>query len=193
MKNENVLFIERKILESAVDLSQEIIPMSESLLNSLSYGFVPRAAAETDATKKQLIPYVLLLDSEGRVLVYRRNGSEKRLSQKFSAGIGGHVNDGDDSGNLLDTLLKGACREIQEEICLTVLPKQLKMIGMINEEVTEVGHSHTGVVFSLDVDGKCMNFDKEIAEPEWLNPKDVPFENAELWTALAIKLLNEAR
>lgn len=193
MKNENVLFIERKILESAVDLSQEVIPMSESLLNSFSYGFVPRASAETDATKKQLIPYVLLLDSEGRVLVYRRNGSEKRLSQKFSAGIGGHVNDGDDSGNLLDTLLKGACREIQEEICLTVLPKQLKMIGMINEEVTEVGHSHTGVVFSLDVDGKCMNFDKEIAEPEWLNPKDVPFENAELWTALAIKLLNEAR
>lgn len=193
MKNENVLFIERTILESAVDLSQEMIPMSESLLNSLSYGFVPRAAAETDATKKQLIPYVLLLDSEGRVLVYRRNGSEKRLSQKFSAGIGGHVNDGDDSGNLLDTLLKGACREIQEEICLTVLPKQLKMIGMINEEVSEVGLSHTGVVFSLDVDGKCLNFDKEIAEPEWLNPKDVPFENAELWTTLAIKLLNDAR
>lgn len=193
MKNENVLYVDRVEIEKFVDLSQEQIVLSEEVLNGFVQKFGPRAELETDPSKKQLIPYVLLLDSAGHVFVYQRNGSEKRLSQKFSAGVGGHVNDGDKSGSVLQTLLVGACREIEEEIGLKVAPNCLQMIGCINEEITEVGHSHTGVVFTFDVKNEKLIFDKEIGNPQWIDPKEVPFEQAELWTALAIKLLNKVR
>lgn len=189
MKNENILYVNRADLERSLDLSGQYMALGKRTLDSLPYHFVPRAEAETDPTKKQLIPYVLVCNAEGKVLSYRRCGSEKRLAQKLSLGIGGHVNDGDKKDSLYNTLVAGVCREIKEEIGIDVAPEQLKMLGLINEEVSEVGHVHTGIVFTLAIDAGKLAFDTEIGSPEWIEPKELDEDAAELWSALAIKLL----
>lgn len=187
MKNENILYINRADLEKWFDLSSEIFSVDIDTLNRLPFDFVLRASAEMDSSKKQLIPYVLVQNAENKILSYRRCGSEKRLSQKVSVGIGGHVNDGDLKMNLYETLVCGVCREIKEEIGIDVDSPQLKLLGLINEERTDVGHVHTGVVFTLAVNDE-MDFDSEIGSPEWIVPGTLDSEKAELWSSLALNL-----
>lgn len=189
MKNENVLYAARADLEKFFDLTRDVFSLSVAVLNQIPFSFVPRADAENDPTKKQLIPYVLVQNAEGRLLSYRRCGSEKRLAQKLSLGIGGHVNDGDLKDSLYGTMVAGVCREIKEEIGIDAVPEQLKLRGLINEEITEVGHVHTGVVFTLAIDASSVSFDTEIGSPQWIEPKELDETSAELWSALALKLL----
>lgn len=69
---------------------------AEALVTALAgipVHWVPRPVAETDPVYKQLIPYVLLQTADGlHTGCYRRRGSEKRLHDFWSVGIGGHVN-----------------------------------------------------------------------------------------------------
>jgi predicted NUDIX family phosphoesterase len=55
--------------------------------------FMNRDEAEESAFHKQLIPYVILM-SEDKIFLYRRGekGSEARLHDQYSIGIGGHIN-----------------------------------------------------------------------------------------------------
>ena len=58
--------------------------------------FVDRAAAETDATIKQIIPYLVLRDGDRIFLMKRtRAGGDARLHELYSVGVGGHLNPGD--------------------------------------------------------------------------------------------------
>ena len=65
--------------------------------------FRPRAECETDPSWKQVIPYLVLRD-RGRLFLMRRTraGSDQRLHERYTIGIGGHVNpeDGGLAGGL---------------------------------------------------------------------------------------------
>jgi len=76
--------------------------------------------AETNKRWKQVIPYFVLVKN-GMILTYKKNksSSETRLHDKFSIGIGGHVNDGDGTG--MSAVRTAAIRECKEEI--GVIPK----------------------------------------------------------------------
>src|SRR2546429_2582363 len=55
--------------------------------------FAPRARVEDDPGLKQIIPYVVLRHQDRIFLVRRtRAGSEERLREKLSVGLGGHIN-----------------------------------------------------------------------------------------------------
>lgn len=78
----------------------------------------------------QIIPYIVLINEEFEVLVYKRSGSENRLLDKYSIGFGGHVDipTFDDSNytrsllsNINSFLVSEARREIQEEVGYTGL------------------------------------------------------------------------
>ena len=78
----------------------------------------------------QIIPYIILINEEFEVLVYKRSGSENRLLDKYSIGFGGHVDipTFDDSNytrsllsNINSFLVSEARREIQEEVGYTGL------------------------------------------------------------------------
>jgi predicted NUDIX family phosphoesterase len=191
MKNENVLFVPRPELARVMDLSKTFWRVTAAELSQLPFDFAPRAELETDGSRKQLIPYALLLDERKRVLTYRRHGSEKRLADKWSAGIGGHVNDGDKRPALLNTLTAGLSREIKEETGLCVSAPQMLLLGMINEEISEVGHSHTGVVFAINVQNAAFVYDAEIAEPHFWNMDNVDLSLFETWSSLALDLYKE--
>ena len=103
---------------------------------------------ENDPSFRQLIPYIVVRNRRGRILCYqRKNGGEKRLDAKWSIGIGGHVNDGDEEW------IHGVWREVREELSTVSLHK-LKLhgpIGFIRDDSNDVGRVHLGVLYVLDV------------------------------------------
>src|SRR5438094_4302503 len=98
---ENVLVIRRNLFEQLGSF-QGLNFGTEKYLNVLlSRGnnfFFPRAQAENDSAYKQIIPYVLLAFQD-RVLHYVRGkkAGEQRLVAKGAIGIGGHMNERDES------------------------------------------------------------------------------------------------
>ena len=210
MKNEQALCAELALLQKHFPLVRQFWRVEAAALDGLACVFAPRREAERDFTRKQLIPYALVLDKAGRALTYRRQGSEGRLAGLFSAGIGGHVNERDAGDTLSARLLSGLAREMQEElgISLNLAPRpaspapprpagfdqngQVRLLGMINEDESEVGLCHIGVVFRVDWDAsRNPSFSDEIAEPEWRFPADLDLSRFELWSALALRLAGE--
>lgn len=78
----------------------------KDLVEKHTFSFVERDLAEQDNSKKQIIPYIVVKDSNGRFFTYKRKGKEKRLHGFFSIGAGGHVDLNDIIANLNKSLLK---------------------------------------------------------------------------------------
>lgn len=189
MKKENVLVVSKEELNRHFNLQREFWSVKKSDIDALQSYYVPRSLAESDFNAKQLIPYAVISDAEGRYLTYNRHGSERRLKGVFSVGIGGHVNDGDKSDGNYNTLIAGLEREVTEEIGIRLVGSNISLMGMINEDVSEVGHCHIGIVFKAKLMGATPSFDAEIENPQWLTMQDIDLGQFELWSSLALKLV----
>jgi predicted NUDIX family phosphoesterase len=112
--------------------------------------FLPRAQAENDPDFKQIIPYVILAH-KNTVLYYVRGkkAGEQRLATKGSIGIGGHMNNEDESlfNYIVDEAAyrAGVEREVNEEIKIES-PFEDRIVALLNDDTTEVGRVHLGVV-----------------------------------------------
>jgi predicted NUDIX family phosphoesterase len=155
--------------------------------------FTPRIKAETDVTKKQIIPYVILRDSQQRYGVYKRKSSEKRLLNLFTLGFGGHIDEHDYKDHDWQvTILCSLQRELAEEA--GIKNAQPELLGLVNEEQTKVGHTHIAIVYMLNnVDSKQLQVSTEISALQWVNAEDlkkmISREHFELWSVLAYDLL----
>ena len=108
----------------------------------------PRAAMEDDPTFKQVIPYLVLRDGPRWFLMRRtRAGGDVRLHDRWSIGVGGHLNPGDGD------LLGGLRREWAEELVADFVP-EFRLIGLLNDDTTEVGRVHLGAVYVADAAGR---------------------------------------
>lgn len=159
MPEENILVVRRELLEKLglfQGLSFDVERYLPALLARENNFFTPRGPAETNPALKQIIPYVLLVH-EGRVFHYVRGkkSGEQRLVAKGSLGIGGHMNDGDEHLFALDRDAYNAAvqREVAEEVHLDS-PYTNHVVALINDDATEVGRVHLGVVhiFQLATD-----------------------------------------
>ncbi len=113
--------------------------------------FAPRGPLEEDPSRKQLIPYIVVGDHE-LVFVTRRTRAqtEARLHDKMSFGVGGHL-EVEDIAQGSDPILAGAARELLEELAMPAQwAERMVYRGVINDDTSEVGSVHLGVVFSLD-------------------------------------------
>ena len=163
--------------------------------NALSTAFdllepcwVSRQHAEKDPRYKQLIPYILVRH-DGRLAAYRRRGTEARLHGYWSIGVGGHVDYGDRGRNLTETLLAGARRELFEELPGLKTDHSLTLLGVINEEHSEVGTVHLGVVMMATVNGhQAPVGGQELLDLGWLPPPKLQALELELWSCLALDL-----
>ncbi|HID38344.1 MAG TPA: phosphoesterase [Calditrichaeota bacterium] len=152
---ERVLVVERDRVPAAwlpefgfVALSQK---QFQKEINRWPLLFLPRDRAEDDEAYKQIIPYTVLLTDGGHLLCYQRKGTEKRLNELFSAGVGGHVNEESDRrATFWETLRAGLRRELQEECGLA--SSSIAFRGIINEHKTRVGRVHLGAVFSVTLE-----------------------------------------
>ena len=149
--NENVLVVRRSLFDELGSFNGLNFSPRKYLDAILARGnnfFMPRAKAETDPTHKQIIPYVLLA-FENKVVHYVRGkkAGEQRLVAKGSIGIGGHMNESDESLFALDEAAyrAGVEREVSEEVNVETAFED-RIVALLNDDTTEVGQVHLGVV-----------------------------------------------
>lgn len=154
---EHVLVIPRALFDELGSF-QGFQPDAERYLHAMltpgANFFMERPAAELDPTHKQLIPYSIFRH-EDRYLCYRRGGSsgEKRLVARRSLGIGGHINPVDQAQDGMgETMYFNSLeRELAEELVLGGAHRQ-RVVGLINDDSSEVGSVHLGVVHLFELD-----------------------------------------
>jgi predicted NUDIX family phosphoesterase len=117
----------------------------------------PRDQVEKDPGFKQLIPYVIFRHTGGdgrpTVFQYTRGAGmgEGRLHRKRSVGIGGHISAIDAGEHAVgNPYQEGMRRELEEEVAIDT-PYTAQCVGLINDDETEVGSVHLGVVHLFDV------------------------------------------
>jgi len=127
----------------------------EGLLKPEHMSYRPRAEMEQDPSFKQLIPYVVFryTTESGAVLLFQytrgKGQGEQRLHSKRSIGIGGHISSDDAAAQSVYD--EGMRRELAEEVRIDTTYKA-QLAGLINDDLTEVGKVHLGVVHIFDVE-----------------------------------------
>ena len=184
---EKVLAVPHLVIEQALG-SEPFKRMKAAEMYRLfqSQFFGERDRLETDSRYKQVIPYILIRRGDD-LLCYERQGSEKRLTGLLSIGIGGHVNPG-------DSILSAAYRELREEVNGVGELASLRLAGLLNEDETNVGRHHIGVIYNMDVPKKVKLQSNESAlrnlhfeSAESLYDKRA---NMELWSRLCLENLS---
>jgi predicted NUDIX family phosphoesterase len=149
--DENILVIKRSLFDELGSFQGLNFEAEKYLSVILSRGnnfFLPRAQAEKDPAYKQIIPYVLVA-FENSVLHYVRGkkAGEQRLVAKGSIGIGGHMNETDESLFAMDeqAYRAGVEREVNEEIKIDARFED-RIVALLNDDTTDVGRVHLGIV-----------------------------------------------
>lgn len=95
MSNKKILILYKDKSDDILNSPFFAYPKENMDLNDFierkSFSFIDRTLAEQDSSKKQIIPYIIIQDKNGRFFTYKRKGNEKRLHGFFSIGAGGHI------------------------------------------------------------------------------------------------------
>jgi len=151
--------------------------------------YEPRVAMEVDPSFKQIIPYLVLRDGERFFLMRRtRAGSDARLHDRWSIGVGGHVDPGDDG------LAGGLRREWHEELVADFEPV-FTPYALLNDGTTEVGAVHFGVVILAEAEGRAVSVrETEKLSGAFATPGEVAAgaEHLETWSRIVFDALEMA-
>jgi predicted NUDIX family phosphoesterase len=194
---ENVLVIKRSLFDelgSFQGLNFEPRKYLEAILSRGNNFFLRRALAEKDPTHKQIIPYVLLAHGD-KVLFYVRGkkAGEQRLVAKGSIGIGGHMNETDESLFALDEAAyrAGVEREVGEEILIQ--PKfEDQIVALLNDDSNEVGQVHLGIVHVFQLaEPKVKKNESMITELAFLSREELAArrDSLETWSQICLDSL----
>ena len=164
-------------------------------MNREFFSYRPRPEMEEDPSFKQLIPYVIFkhVDADGvtRLFSYSRGkgNGESRLTSKWSVGIGGHISSIDDTEN--NPYRDGMRRELEEEVHIDTEYTDT-CVGLINDDETEVGKVHLGVVHVFEVkQPNVKSAEDVICEAEF---RPIPelmgmLDRFESWSQIVLKAL----
>ncbi|MES2209031.1 MAG: NUDIX domain-containing protein [Chloroflexota bacterium] len=151
--------------------------------------FVDRETAERDRSLKQVIPYLVLRDGNRYFLMRRtRGGGDARLHDRYSIGVGGHLNPGDDD------LAGGLAREWAEELRADFVPR-FTLVGLLNDDTTDVGSVHVGAVHVADAGGRPVTIrEADKLEGGFAEPGEVGtvVDRMESWSAIVFRHLEGA-
>jgi len=167
------------------------------LLDATNIQFRPRSEVETDPGFKQLIPYMIFChtDSSGHVRIFQyvrgKGMGESRLHQKRSIGVGGHIAAEDQGQHSADIYREGMLRELHEEVILhTTFTEQC--VGLINDDSTEVGRVHLGIVHRFDVaEPNVISNESDLIESGFMPLEELRKhrEQMESWSAISLDAL----
>ena len=165
--------------------------------------FMPRGLVENDSRYKQIIPYIVIVNAD-QVFTYQRKGTESRLTDKISIGIGGHVNVCDYclGKTLFDTVNNAANREFREEVYVKGVSDQSQFYlynqlmnpvgvlyaGNVGDDVNSV---HFGVIYIVRlhaIAAASLILKEEGKQLDWMSLKDLKnMENLEEWSKLVVE------
>ncbi len=199
-KQEQVLVVERKVLEQAGMFQGLVFDVQRYLDKLFVPGvprFIPRPQAEADPGYKQLIPYVIM-SCDGKYLSYvrGRRAGETRLTGLRSIGIGGHINpiDADNSSlfaYLYENYLTAVQREVAEEVSVEAGHSD-KIVALLNDDSTEVGSVHLGIVHHWVLDSPDVSRREQvITQMAFMSPAELRKikDSMETWSQLCLDLL----
>jgi predicted NUDIX family phosphoesterase len=193
---ERVLCFERKLLEDlgvfqglSLDV-EKYLPIVTASKNIL---YRNRSEAELDRRYKQLIPYALVIYN-GKILRYRRGkgGGEKRLHGLYSVGVGGHISE-EDNGLFAEAVgyHDSMRRELMEEVAIEGAKDVA--VALINDDSTDVGYVHFGVVHVLEVNNENVAGSRSgIVAPEFIPIADAAKDLSEYesWSRFCLEQLS---
>jgi predicted NUDIX family phosphoesterase len=196
--DENVLVFPRSLFERLgvfQGFSTDVDHYLPTILDKKNNSFQPRAKAETDPNFKQIIPYVVVTDGKS-ILHYVRGkkAGEQRLVAKGSIGIGGHINDEDHS--LFAVGLQAFKEAVKREVCEELAIQDefdAKPVGLINDDSTEVGRVHFGIVHVLfRTPEKVRKNEQVITQVEFIPVEKLKArrEQMESWSQLCLDNLD---
>ncbi|NCT27882.1 hypothetical protein GXB79_06335 [Bacillus velezensis] len=147
-----------------------------------------RGDAERDQSCKQPIPYAILQKGD-QVFAYERlrKGGEKRLHDQLSLGVGGHMNL-TEATNFWEAIDENLRRELSEELFISTSNLNLEVVGLINDDLNEVGKVHLGIMIIVKLP---ENTEVSVRETDqlkgfWLNEQDfdnpLVFNRLESWS-----------
>jgi len=152
--------------------------------------FRKRSELEEDPSFKQIIPYAIISHKESFCLFKRTSGqTETRLHNKFSLGVGGHMNPGSSKESKEQYLINELKREFFEEVKLlnACLIEEIEFVGFINDDSISVGSVHIGLLYNIHLSSKDVvinEMDKMTAD--WIDKLNLAefYEGMETWTRI---------
>jgi predicted NUDIX family phosphoesterase len=189
----------------SIELQEKVLVVPSTIINSLcpkpfsrntegvidaaikNAQFLARKIAETDFNFKQIIPYVIVRH-ENRYILMRRTTkqTEARLHDKYSIGVGGHINDQDMSKGIENIIHQGMRREIDEEIHIKS-ERSCELVGVINDNSSEVSRVHMGLVYILTAgssDFTIVELDNYTASWATVEEMALSYDKMESWTQI---------
>lgn len=161
------------------------------------YEVMRRGDAEANPAYKQPIPYALLRRGN-QYFTYERlgGGGEQRLHGKLSIGVGGHMNKVEGAQSFKQVLSVNLHRELNEELIINgAAESEIRAIGLINDDATDVGRVHIGLLVAIDFpeSASVIVREKDKLEGKWLTLSELlgkeTYGRLESWSAFAVDLL----
>jgi predicted NUDIX family phosphoesterase len=176
--------------------SRDVDRYLPGLLDPAQMSFRPRNEVEHDPGFKQLIPYVILRHrgSVERVFQYTRGSGqgEGRLHRKRSVGIGGHISLADLNGRTdVNPYQEGMRRELDEEVIVEAA-YTTQCVGLINDDQTDVGQVHLGLVHLFDLNEPCVRpREDDITECQFRPVAEIlaDMDGFETWSQICVRAL----
>lgn len=148
--------------------------------------FVDRNIVEGHKELQQIIAYILIFNKDmDKLYINKRIDGEKRLLNKVSIAVGGHINDTDEG---LNRIFNGAIRELHEEVELTNAEK-FRPIGFIRD-IDSITNDHLGIVFAVTADDAKI-IEKESLKGQWMKINDIAnyYSKLENWSKYILDYL----
>jgi predicted NUDIX family phosphoesterase len=161
-----------------------------------------RSEVENDESLLQPVVYLVLLNAARQAWCYQRSGGDHRVMDRWSCGVGGHVDEEDrideagiSASGMQATLSRALQREVSEELGdVTRHLSHLRLHGLIYEGLSAIGRSHIGVLYTAEWRSSTppkpradeslhplgfINLDRIASDPRF-----------ELWSRLAVQHLS---
>ena len=168
-----------------------IVDIGELLKRIIHFGrFRSRTELEEDPSFKQIIPYAIISHKKSYYLFKRTpKQTEKRLHNKFSLGVGGHMNPKNSNESKEEYPINELKRELFEEVKLLdgCFIEDIEFIGFINDDTISVGRVHIGILYNIHVSNKdvVINETKKMSA-EWVDKPDLAkfYKVMETWSKI---------
>ena len=195
-KTEEVLCISTELLkELGINLNKvglQVVELTDVWVSDLQMH--PRNVVDdpNNVAAASVHPQILVYCSlwkYGKVAIYQRKGTEKRLDSKWSIGFGGHIETEDIYPTLVDTLDTALLREIKEETGYTVMAKDITCSNqLIVDTRDDVGKVHVGVYYKATItDETIQSTERELDEITFIDPALLISYVLEGWSQLVME------
>ena len=178
-------YMEKGLIHGNSDVLKKIVQNGQ---------FHKRSELEEDPSFKQIIPYAIISNKEPEQSYYlfrRTSGqTEKRLHDKFSLGVGGHMNPDDSLKSKEQYLIDELKRELLEEVKLLngCLIEEIEFIGFINDDTIPVGRVHIGLLYNIRVSNKEVYINEtDKMTADWIEKSNLCefYGEMETWSKIA--------